>query len=165
MPKRQKFAISFIFLLGLFSVAAGATRMAMNIDVNFLHHPGGTVPVLGLRPDDVVGIVGFTLFWQLVQVGVALIASNLLTLRPLFIRLWPDGLLSRIRIQLSSQGSSSRIRRTDEDKTSENSSYLNRSAQGFRRMGDLDQSSTAMPLHTLTEKDNKLQVKANQLSA
>ena len=37
MPRKQKLGVSFVFLLGLFSVAAGATRMAMNIDVNFLH--------------------------------------------------------------------------------------------------------------------------------
>lgn len=76
MPKKQKLGVSFVFLLGLFSVAAGATRLAMNINVNFLHRkhldhqpfqlvrtisdaiptdPGTTAPVLGLRADDVVG--------------------------------------------------------------------------------------------------------------
>ena len=37
MPLKQKVGVSFIFLLGGFSVAAGAIRMGMNIDVNYLH--------------------------------------------------------------------------------------------------------------------------------
>jgi hypothetical protein len=118
-----------------------------------------------LRPSDVVGIVGFTLFWQLVQVGVALIASNLIALRPLFIALWPGGLLSRIRSSLSSQGSSTRVHRTDEDKTSDDYAYSNRSGHGFQRIEGPDPNAKAIPLETLTEKDNNLKVKAEQMSA
>ncbi|KAI9655105.1 MAG: hypothetical protein M1821_005588 [Bathelium mastoideum] len=101
MPTKQKLGVSLIFLFGLFSIAAGATRLAMNIDVNYLHHPGGVSPVLGLRADDVIGIVGFTIFWQLVQVGVAVVAANLLTVRPIFQHFPPESVLGSLRSKFS----------------------------------------------------------------
>ena len=45
--------------------------------------------------------MGFTVFWQLVQVGVAQIVANLVTLRPVFQHLSPESVLGSLRSKLS----------------------------------------------------------------
>ena len=108
--------------------------------------------------------MGFTLFWQLVQVGVALVASNLITLRPLFHKLWSSGLLSSLRSRLfSSQDSNAHLRRGEADRSSNDYAPLNGSTQWFRKPGDAEQHVTVMPSQKLGENGNEIHVEPGQI--
>ncbi|KAI9792921.1 MAG: hypothetical protein M1816_001243 [Peltula sp. TS41687] len=123
LPLQRKIAVCAILMLGTLATACGITRMA--IFAEFLSpalFAKGTI--LGVSTADPMGlgVVSLLEFWGMLEVGVAMVACCLPTLRPLFQGFSPESVLLNIRNALSlrstsSRGSSKRYQ-TAESKTS-----------------------------------------------
>jgi len=92
LPPIQKVAVCSIFLLGLLSAAAASARLAF-----FVVGPFETK--IGYR--DLLAVDTLTVTWGQIEVGVAIIAACLPTLRPLFNHHSPESLIGSIRSKLS----------------------------------------------------------------
>ncbi|KAI4111250.1 MAG: hypothetical protein LQ339_000711 [Xanthoria mediterranea] len=102
MPHHRKFAVLAIFMLGAFSVAAGITRMVIFISIFApSQHNVKDPTVLGVPSTDDLGVVSIILFWAMIEIGVAVIAACLPTLRPLFQGFSPESIINSLRSAIS----------------------------------------------------------------
>ena len=150
MPASKKLGVSSVFLLGIFSLAAGTIRMGFMLKVQYFSHPGQTEPVLGLPSYDILGIVSFVLFWQLIQIGVAMVACCLPAMRPLVQDIPPKSflgsLVNKVSSWSSSWSSSSSSKKSSAAKLSEQKSgtYLRpsySSSRAFKPLGSAEEYS------------------------
>ncbi|KAL3426737.1 hypothetical protein PVAG01_00246 [Phlyctema vagabunda] len=81
MPLQKKLEVTFVFLLGGFSVVAAIIRMTIYIMTSTPSDGLTTQYILGLPNYDVVGIISSEIFWTMVETGVAVIAACLPTIR------------------------------------------------------------------------------------
>ncbi|KAL8704394.1 MAG: hypothetical protein Q9225_008089 [Loekoesia sp. 1 TL-2023] len=150
MPLRRKIAILGVLLVGMLAIACGITRMAL-----FAQILGPTLfslaTVGGVASDDDIGsgIVSILMFWGMLEIGVAIIASCLPTLRPLFQGWSPESIIASIRskISLPSIGSKSHHSR-DRPGTSESETAmtenLNSQTLGLGSVNSIDVEAFAM---------------------
>ncbi|KAF4626048.1 hypothetical protein G7Y89_g12115 [Cudoniella acicularis] len=103
MSESRKLALSFIFLLGFLSTAAGTARLAIVAEDIYETTTGSR---------DVRGVETNAMVWSYVEVGVGVIAACLPTLKPILHRRTPESIVNSVRskISLHSLGSASRRR-------------------------------------------------------
>ncbi|KAI9648373.1 hypothetical protein NHQ30_003006 [Ciborinia camelliae] len=91
MPTRRKIAVLGVLLVGTLAIACSFARMVLWGEI--------------LGPKRVVSLL---MFWSMLEVGIAMIASCLPTLRPLFHGFSPESVIRSIRSALSLHSLSSR---------------------------------------------------------
>jgi len=103
MTGGRKVALSFIFLLGLLSTAAGTARLVI-VAQDIYETTTGSRDVRGVETNAMV--------WSYVEVGVGVVAACLPTIRPILNRRTPESIVNSVRskISLNSMGSASRRR-------------------------------------------------------
>lgn len=75
LPRRQKYIVSLLFMLGLFATVASALRISVLHDVNSLDVTAGSIS---------------TMNWSVVEVGTGVICACIPCLKPLFNNVFPD---------------------------------------------------------------------------
>lgn len=98
----RRFALSFIFLLGLLSTAAGAARLAIVAKDIYTTTTGSR---------DVRAVETNAMVWSYVEVGVGVVAACLPTLRPWLHRRTPESIVNSVRSKISLQSFGSGTRR------------------------------------------------------
>lgn len=92
MPIKRKIAVTSMFLVGALAIACGATRLAI-----FAEILGPALfsqsDVAGVSTSDSIGIISILMFWGMLEMGVAMVAVCLPTLRPLFHGWSPERIL------------------------------------------------------------------------
>lgn len=77
MQAHRKFLVLIVFALGIFSVAAGMTRMVLLMEVLYYNY-GSNDKLFGLAgTSDPLGIVGTALWWSYIEIGVGCLVSNM----------------------------------------------------------------------------------------
>ncbi|MCJ1383830.1 hypothetical protein MMC17_006944 [Xylographa soralifera] len=92
MDTARKIALSFIFLLGLFSTAAGTAHLAI-VAEDIYETTTGSRDVRGVETNATV--------WSYVEVCVGVVAACLPTLRPIIDRRTPESIVNSMRSKLS----------------------------------------------------------------
>ncbi|KAL9073756.1 MAG: hypothetical protein Q9161_002794 [Pseudevernia consocians] len=101
MPRERKLAVSGIFLLGTLAVIAGTLRMVVFAEILGAGHTQVVLHILGVVVLDDMAVVSLILFWPMVEMGVALVAACLPTLRPLFHDVSVESVIHSVRSKLS----------------------------------------------------------------
>jgi len=100
MPLRRKFAVLGVLLVGTLAIACSFTRMILWGEIlgpQLLTNP----TVGGVPSDDDIGVVSLLMFWSMLELGIAMIASCLPILRPLFNNFSPESVINSVRSALS----------------------------------------------------------------
>ncbi|QSZ35672.1 hypothetical protein DSL72_006794 [Monilinia vaccinii-corymbosi] len=103
MTKDRKIGLSFIFMLGSLSTAAGTARLVIVVKDIYETTTGSR---------DVRGVETNAMVWSYVEVGVGVVAACLPTLRPILGSRTPESLINSVRsvVTLDSLSSSARRR-------------------------------------------------------
>lgn len=101
MSLERKLAVTGIFLLGALALVAGILRLVVFAEILGGGHTQVVLRILGVVILDDMAVVGLILFWPMIQMGVALVAACLPTLRPLFHGLSPESVIQSVRSNLS----------------------------------------------------------------
>ncbi|KAG8527122.1 uncharacterized protein KY384_008551 [Bacidia gigantensis] len=101
MPPQKKIAVTGIFLLGTLAVVFGILRMIVFAQILGAGHTQVVLRILGVTTLDDMAVVSLILFWPMLEMGVAIVAICLPTLRPLLHSVSLESMVRSVRSKLS----------------------------------------------------------------